>query len=356
MSLLEQLSFSENQKRGVLILGLIIVLAMGGWALWNVLRPEVQNIPFGLESDVDSLRQIAETPEFFVDVNGADSSEFTRLRGIGPVLASRIVRFREKAGGFDSIQQVAATYGLSGETFDYIVPYLRLDSALLVAYRQQLPHESPATPARKLDLNEASASELERLPGIGPVLSKRIVKYRNSLGGFQSVDDLSEVYGLPPETLIKIRPLLTLQSAVAEQDEGPDLIFPIDLNTSDEQALARIPGLGEREAQRIVKFRELLGFYYQTDQLSQVYGLDSEQVTKLSPYLKIGDLSMFPRWDLNEADSRQLGYLGHINGATADAIIQYRNQIGEFESWDEVKLIPGLSPEAFSELKIYFKI
>ncbi|NSW93088.1 MAG: helix-hairpin-helix domain-containing protein, partial [Bacteroidales bacterium] len=56
------------------------------------------------------------------------------------------------------------------------------------------------SPEHLLDINSSDSAQLEALPGIGPVLSARIIKYRNLLGGFTAVDQLKEVYGLPEET------------------------------------------------------------------------------------------------------------------------------------------------------------
>lgn len=56
-----------------------------------------------------------------------------------------------------------------------------------------------------IDLNEAGVKKLEKLPGVGPVLAERIVKYRNNEGGFASVDELNEVSGIGPATLKQIK-------------------------------------------------------------------------------------------------------------------------------------------------------
>jgi len=76
--------------------------------------------------------------------------------------------------------------------------------------------ESPKTPAKQLpaepiDLNRATAAELQLLPGIGPAMAERILQYRKQLHGFRSVDDLDGVRGIGPKTLEKIRPFVTVK-------------------------------------------------------------------------------------------------------------------------------------------------
>lgn len=72
------------------------------------------------------------------------------------------------------------------------------------------PSGDPATPSSecqaRVNLNAASADELERLPGIGEVLAQRIVDYRATIGGFTHIEQLDDVYGIGPKTLAKIKP------------------------------------------------------------------------------------------------------------------------------------------------------
>ncbi len=64
--------------------------------------------------------------------------------------------------------------------------------------------------SRRVALNAATASELERLPGIGPTLAARIIAYRQTHGPFQSLDELHNVQGIGPVTLSRIRPYVEL--------------------------------------------------------------------------------------------------------------------------------------------------
>jgi competence protein ComEA len=74
------------------------------------------------------------------------------------------------------------------------------------------PTRAQPEPSRlaPVDLNRATAEELMRLPGLGPVLAARIVHSRESQGRFDRVDDLRRVRGIGPATLERLRPLLTV--------------------------------------------------------------------------------------------------------------------------------------------------
>jgi competence protein ComEA len=74
-----------------------------------------------------------------------------------------------------------------------------------------------------VDLNTADSSVLEALPGIGPAFAKRIIKYRTLLGGYVKAEQLKEVYGMPEETYVKIKPLCTLSIAAVKKIPGDSL-------------------------------------------------------------------------------------------------------------------------------------
>ncbi|MDF2187396.1 helix-hairpin-helix domain-containing protein [Paraflavitalea sp. CAU 1676] len=130
-----------------------------------------------------------------IDINTADTTAFIALRGIGPALAGRIVRFREKLGGFHRMEQVGETYGLPDSTFISITPYLQCISPVL----------------RTIDINNASFEALDAHPYISRQQAGAIVRYREQHGPYQSVDQLLQITILSPEGLDKIRPYLSVR-------------------------------------------------------------------------------------------------------------------------------------------------
>ena len=85
------------------------------------------------------------------------------------------------------------------------VPEARVDSARVAS--RATP--GPAAPAVPLDLNRASIEDLDRLPGIGPVLARRIVMHRARHGAFRSADELLGVPGIGPRLLERLRPFVS---------------------------------------------------------------------------------------------------------------------------------------------------
>lgn len=127
-----------------------------------------------------------------IDINTADTSAFISLPGIGSKLASRIVTFREKLGGFYSIDQVGETYGLADSTFQKMKQYLILD------------HSS----VKKININTATVDEMKAHPYIKYSLANPIIAYRNEHGSFSQIEDIKKVMAVTDEVYKKISPYL----------------------------------------------------------------------------------------------------------------------------------------------------
>lgn len=130
-----------------------------------------------------------------VDINTADTTAFIALPGIGSKLAARIVNFRDKLGGFYSINQVAETFGLPDSTFQKIRQYLKLDDPSL----------------RKININTATIDELKAHPYIRYSIANPVVAYRKEHGPFNKPEDIKKVMAVTEDIYLKISPYLSVQ-------------------------------------------------------------------------------------------------------------------------------------------------
>jgi DNA uptake protein ComE-like DNA-binding protein len=128
-----------------------------------------------------------------------------------------------------------------------------------------------------VNLNSCDTTELIALPGIGPVLSARIIRYRNLLGGYASVNQLNEVYGLPPETFELIKDRVYADTT---------LLILISINSTGYKELSRLRYLEKYEIQAILKYRELKGRIGSVNELVENKLITIEKADKIGPYLK----------------------------------------------------------------------
>ena len=128
-----------------------------------------------------------------VSVNDADTSALIALPGIGSKLAARIIKFREKLGGFYTVDQIGETYGVSDSTFQKIKPYLQIGGGV-----------------KTININQATKDQLKTHPYINWNLANAIVEYRNQHGPFSTVEELKKIVLVDDVTFEKIKPYLSL--------------------------------------------------------------------------------------------------------------------------------------------------
>ncbi len=129
-----------------------------------------------------------------LDVNTSDVIDWEALPGIGPYYSKIITDFREKLGGFTSIEQVGETWRLPDSTFLLIEPYLQLSSVF-----------------RQIDINKADEKTLSLHPYINWKEAKLIFNYRREHGLFFSVEELLNIAAFDEDWFNKIHPYLTVK-------------------------------------------------------------------------------------------------------------------------------------------------
>ncbi|MBA3521770.1 MAG: helix-hairpin-helix domain-containing protein [Gemmatimonadales bacterium] len=144
-----------------------------------------------------------------IDADRATAVQLARLPRIGLALAKTIVAEREATGAFGSLEGLDRVAGIGPGLLRVMEPHLVFSGVAVTgcaAAACSLP-QGPRSglPAAPLDLNSASQSELDGLPGIGPARAKAIIELRERIGRFGSVDELGQVSGLGPAALSRLR-------------------------------------------------------------------------------------------------------------------------------------------------------
>lgn len=131
--------------------------------------------------------------------------------------------------------------------------------------------------AISIELNKADSMALEALPGIGSVLAKRIVSFRNLLGGFAQVEQLKEVYGLKPETFALVKNNVTVDAS---------LIKGVNINRADAYLLKKHPYF-KPHAEAIVTARKQGGTFTSAMDVKNKAGIDDASFKKMKPYIDL---------------------------------------------------------------------
>jgi competence protein ComEA len=148
-----------------------------------------------------------------IDLNHAPRAELMQLPGVGESLARRVEEYRVVHGGFRSVDELMQVHGIGPTTVERLRPWVQVEGApsipSAVSERKTSKVDRLDAP---IDVNRATREELQRLPGIGPKLSQRIVEERQK-GPFRKVEDLRRVAGIGPKTLERLRPYVVVGDA-----------------------------------------------------------------------------------------------------------------------------------------------
>lgn len=148
--------------------------------------------------DTDQEKVNAErTPQpVLIELNGADSVTLVAIRGIGPLTAGRIIRYREALGGFASVEQLQEIQGMTERNYLMIRQQIFVDSSKI----------------QKIDINFASPKRMQGHPYLPPKVLNKILKYRQLKGGWSSTKELIEQHILPAELAVKLDPYFSFGS------------------------------------------------------------------------------------------------------------------------------------------------
>jgi DNA uptake protein ComE-like DNA-binding protein len=181
-----------------------------------------------------------------------------------------------------------------------------------------------------------------------------LVKYRNSGGKFLSKPDLMKVYGLEMADFNRLEPYMDIPSLPVPAVKK---LVPmvLELNGTDSLKLQGIYGIGPVFANRIIRYRDLLGGFYSREQLKEVYGLREEQYEEIIKHVII-DTSSLRKMNLNSVERGTLLKHPYLDAYQADAIIAYREYKGEWKDIHEIMWNQLLPDSVFVRISPYLRI
>ncbi|MBD3864234.1 ComEA family DNA-binding protein [Olleya marilimosa] len=291
MNLKSHFQFSKQQRSGIFLLLLIILFVQG---FYHFVLPKLLDTDLDFASNdanvsalikqIDSLKAIQLekrkpkiypfNPNFITDYKGY-------TLGLSNQEIDRLLAFRKQDKWINSVKQFQEITMVSDSVLDKISPYFKFPDWVTNPKPKQTNFKTGysktvKTEAQKLDLNSATAIQLQKVYGVGPSYSERIIKFRNKINGFHSFIELQQVYGLTPEVIQNIKADFTLKT--------PRAITKIALNTATKEQLVTIKYIDYEIAHNIIEERTLRDGFKSIDELTKVNGfpVNKLEIIKLS--------------------------------------------------------------------------
>lgn len=291
MDLKSHFTFNKQQRSGILLLLLMIIsLLCVYWFVdfseedtFDISSPEVVMI----QKEMDSLRLIEIekrkpkvypfNPNYITDYKGY-------TLGMSNEEIDRLLKFREEGKWINSTADFQKVTGVSDSLLAALSPNFKFPDWVNNP-KPRNPLETKRTDrgfteksfSQKTDLNTATEEQLQEVSGIGVALSKRIVSYREKVGGFSDDFQLQEVYGLNEEVVKRTLNLFTVKTPIE--------IVKININTASASDISTIPGMSFEMAKSIWEYRVLRGKLESFDELLKIEGMTERKLQLIQLYL-----------------------------------------------------------------------
>lgn len=290
MKIKSYFQLTKDQRSGIFLLLLLIVLIQGIYFYWSSQKshqsnPSAQQEWLALQGVVDSLksnqretkRQIYPfNPNFIIDYKGAQL-------GMSVAEIDRLLAFRKLNKYVNSAKEFQQVTQVSDSLLNSISPYFKFPDWVnqpRKSYYANYPKNDVAKKKAIIvkDINKATADDLMQLYGIGPALSERILKRRATLGAFVSMEQMSEVWGLSPEVI----ELLELHFTISD----PPAVEKIAINDLSSKELAKFPYFNYSLAKEIVIYRSMHNGIRSVEDLTKIKGMPNEKIKIIALYLE----------------------------------------------------------------------
>ena len=282
--------FTKGQRSGIfLLLFLIIVLE----CVYFFVDFSSENIPISNEelkkfqNEIDSLKSL-ETENIKEALYPFNPNYITDHKGYTLGMSNeeidRLLAFRKQNKWVNSAEEFQNVTKISDSLLNEISPYFKFPDWVTNPKQNSSPSfqdfSKEKTFDQKQDLNIATAQQLQKINGIGEVLSERIVKYRNKFQeGFIDDIQLTDIYGLTPEVIQRITSHFTVKT--------PRVINKLNINTATIDELVTVQYIDYEIAHNIIEERILREGFDSLDELTKVKDFPINKIEIIKLYLTL---------------------------------------------------------------------
>ena len=281
--------FSREQRSGMFLLFTIIIILQLLYFFIDFNSPPTANPEkekwLSLQAQIDSLKQekLDYSPKIY-PFNPNFISDYKGYKlGMSVQEIDRLLAFRKQNKYVNSPKEFQAVTKVSDSLLNAISPYFKFPDWVKNKKEFKDYKKYPNTTFAKkekiaiIDINQATQEDLIKIYGIGEAISIRILKFKESLGGFVSMEQMNDIWGLSPEVIENLNTHFKVSASPS--------VKKIDINNSSIKELSLFPYFKYPISKNIVTFRSMNGDIKNIEDLTKIKGLSSEKAKIIALYL-----------------------------------------------------------------------
>ncbi len=352
--------FSRAHRNASLVLFVILLIAIAA----NFLIPHFVQPDFGEFSDFEEeVRQFEAlmkkdekkdtlTP-FPFDPNTLSHERWLEL-GLSKKQVDIIFKYKNAGGTFRNKDDVKKMYSISDDEYDVLEPFIEIvevkkKTSRPVKKRKPKPEPFPFDP------NHIAGIDWEKL-GLREYQYHNILNYINAGGAYKVKGDLLKMYSISDIDYERLYDFILLPEKDTLKKE-PFVKYIeeevlVEINSADSADFIKLRGIGPSYAGRIIKYRSLLGGYFQKEQLLEVFGMDTTRYNGFIENVEI-NAGLVQKMDLNEVEFKVLLKHPYVEYYIVKSIFNFKDEHGRFNSVSELKDVPLIYDELYEKIKHY---
>ena len=277
--------FSPSERKGIVLLTLILVFVIFTPFIYRLVKPNTDLIIHmnqitaldSLSEDNSNSKDFTTQEPFEFNPNSASADELKQL-GFTDKNIAMLQNYLSKGGEIKSAEGLKKIYGIDQNLVKKLTPFLLFDHQNEIASNKNFvdtfKNEKKAK-FQMVEINSADSISLVKLYRIGHTLASKIINYREKLGGFLNLHQLTEIYGFDEDILYDLQDKITLDVSKAKR---------INLNTISEEELKNHPYFKYKLARVITNYRNQHGKYNSYDDLLKIKIINDSILNRIKIY------------------------------------------------------------------------